>query len=155
MSLYFEELDYRPTPMGALSLRRRRELSMGVDVFEIKLGDDYLMSSLFTASETALARLALAELPGADLDVVVGGLGLGYTCVYRKLDSAIAVMEAAQDWPRGNGAAALDLTMKRGVLLQRSMCPHYDRRRKRRGPGADAPHRTRSCGRGIPVGSSR
>jgi hypothetical protein len=38
MSLYFEELDYRLTPIGALSLRRRRELSLGVDVFEIKLG---------------------------------------------------------------------------------------------------------------------
>jgi hypothetical protein len=38
-----------------------------------------LMSSLFTASEIALARLGLAELSGADLDVVVGGLGLGYT----------------------------------------------------------------------------
>ena len=79
MSSYFEELDYRPTPIGALSLRRRRELSLGVDVFEIKLGDEYLMSSLFTASEIALARLGLAELSGADLDVVVGGLGLGYT----------------------------------------------------------------------------
>ena len=27
---YFEELDYRPTPIGALSLRRRRELSLGI-----------------------------------------------------------------------------------------------------------------------------
>ena len=71
MSLHFEELEYRPTPIGALSLRRRRELSLGVDVFEIKLGDEYLMSSLFTASEIALARLGLAELSGADLDVVV------------------------------------------------------------------------------------
>jgi spermidine synthase len=79
MSLYFEELDYRPTPIGVLSLRRRRELSLGVDVFEIKLGDEYLMSSLFTTSEIALARLGLAELSGADLEVVVGGLGLGYT----------------------------------------------------------------------------
>jgi spermidine synthase len=79
MSLYFEELDYRLTPIGALSLRRRRELSLGVDVFEIKLGDEYLMSSLFTASEIALARLGLAELSGPCLDVVVGGLGLGYT----------------------------------------------------------------------------
>src|SRR5436190_15647026 len=44
MSLDFEELDYRPTPIGALSLRRRRELKLGVDVFEIKLGDEFLMS---------------------------------------------------------------------------------------------------------------
>jgi spermidine synthase len=79
MSLYFEELDWRPTPIGALSLRRRRELSLGLDVYEIKLGEVFLMSSLFTASEVALARLALANLSGTDLDVVVGGLGLGYT----------------------------------------------------------------------------
>jgi spermidine synthase len=79
MSALFEELDYRATPIGALSLRRRRELRLGVDVFEIKLGEDFLMSSLFTESEIALARLGLAELAGRNLDVVVGGLGLGYT----------------------------------------------------------------------------
>src|SRR6202051_2711439 len=79
MSLNFEELDYRLTPIGGLILRRRRELSLGVDIFEIKLGDEFLMSSLFTASEIALARLGLAELSEPNLDVVVGGLGLGYT----------------------------------------------------------------------------
>ncbi|MDF1779382.1 MAG: spermidine synthase [Rhizobiaceae bacterium] len=79
MSKYFEELDYRPTPIGALSLRRRREMSLGVDVFEIKLGEEFLMSSLFTTSEIALSHLGLAELNGSNLDVVVGGLGLGYT----------------------------------------------------------------------------
>jgi spermidine synthase len=79
MSTNFEELDYRPSPIGAVSLRRRRELSLDIDVFEIKLGDEFLMSSLFTASEIALARLALEQLAGEGLDVAVGGLGLGYT----------------------------------------------------------------------------
>ena len=79
MSRFFEELDYRPTPIGALTLRRRWQLSLGVDVFEIKLGDEHLMSSLFTASEIALAELGLAVLAGDDLDIVVGGLGLGHT----------------------------------------------------------------------------
>jgi spermidine synthase len=79
MSLYFEELDFRPTAMGALSLRRRRHLASGVDIYEIKLGDEFLMSSLFTVAEIALARLGLAGLERADLDVIVGGLGLGYT----------------------------------------------------------------------------
>jgi spermidine synthase len=79
MSLYFEELDFRPTPMGVLSLRRRRHLTSGIDVYEIKLGDEFLMSSQFTVAEIALARLGLAALDRADLDVVVGGLGLGYT----------------------------------------------------------------------------
>ena len=79
MSVFFEELDYRPTPMGALSLRRRRSPSSGLDVYEIKLGDEYLMSSQFTAAEIDLARLGLAALTRRDIDVVVGGLGLGYT----------------------------------------------------------------------------
>ncbi|MEQ9315044.1 MAG: spermidine synthase, partial [Henriciella sp.] len=54
-------------------------------------GDEHLMSSLFTASEIALAKLGLAALgdaPEAGWDVVVGGLGLGYT--------AAAVLEDPQ-----------------------------------------------------------
>jgi spermidine synthase len=65
--------------MGVLSLRRRRDLSGGANIYEIKLDDEFLMSSLFTASEIVLAQLGLAGLPGPYLDVVVGGLGLGYT----------------------------------------------------------------------------
>jgi spermidine synthase len=79
MSSHFQELDYCPTPIGTLMLRRRRDPSTGADLFEIKLGDDFLMSSQFTASEVALADLGLAGLEGQGLDVVVGGLGLGYT----------------------------------------------------------------------------
>lgn len=82
MSARFEEIDWRPTPMGEISLRRRRDPSTGADVYEVKLGDEFLMSSLFTAGEIALAELGLAEAEGtgdAELDVVVGGLGLGYT----------------------------------------------------------------------------
>src|SRR6195952_4230228 len=79
MSVNFEELDFRPTPMGVLSLRRRRSLSTGLDIYEIKLGDEFLMSSQFTVAEIELARLGLAALDRADIDVVVGGLGLGYT----------------------------------------------------------------------------
>lgn len=79
MSVNFQELDYRQTPMGPLTLRQRREIKLGVDVYEIKLGEEFLMSSLFTVAEVALADLAIAELSGPDLDVVVGGLGLGYT----------------------------------------------------------------------------
>lgn len=111
MSLFFEELDYRETPIGALSLRRRRELALDVDVIEIKLGDEFLMSSLFTVSEIALARLGLAELnadgcPAGGLDVVVGGLGLGYTAQAALEDQAVGslivveALEAVIDWHR-------------------------------------------------------
>ena len=79
MSARFEEIDWRPTPMGEISLRRRRDPLSGDDVYEVKLGDEYLMSSLFTTGEIELTRIGLAELPEAPLDVVVGGLGLGYT----------------------------------------------------------------------------
>lgn len=79
MDPFFEELDYCPTPIGPVSLRHRMELTLKREVYEIKLGDEFLMSSLFTASEEALARLGIAALDGNRLDVVVGGLGLGYT----------------------------------------------------------------------------
>ena len=79
MSFLFEELDYAPTPIGAVSLRRRREPKLGRDVLEVLLREEHLMSDAFTASEVALADLALAALPDRPLEVVVGGLGLGYT----------------------------------------------------------------------------
>ncbi|WP_274426070.1 spermidine synthase [Chelativorans sp. YIM 93263] len=79
MSAYFQELDYQITSLGGLSLRRRRDLASGEDIYEIKLNEDFLMSSQFTTSEKALATLGLGELSGGGFDVVVGGLGLGYT----------------------------------------------------------------------------
>jgi spermidine synthase len=80
MSRNFEELDYRQTPLGELTLRRRRILSLDdLEVFEVKLGDSFLMSSLFHHVEEALADLGLAGLDSSQIDVVVGGLGLGYT----------------------------------------------------------------------------
>jgi len=79
VSARFEELHWSQTKMGPLCLRRRLEPSLQVDVYEVKLGDEFLMSSLFTIAEIELARLGLAEVSGTDLDVVVGGLGLGYT----------------------------------------------------------------------------
>ncbi|KGF70600.1 spermidine synthase [Hoeflea sp. BAL378] len=104
MSKLFEELDYRPTPIGALVLRRRREARLGVDILEIKLGEEHLMSDLFTASEIALAELGLAACDGEGLDVVVGGLGLGYTAK-AALDNArtgslivVEYLEAVIDW---------------------------------------------------------
>lgn len=80
MSANFEELAYHETPLGELMLRRRRLLSLGgIDVYEVKLGDAFLMSSLFHDVEEALAHRGLGELHGDKWDVVVGGLGLGYT----------------------------------------------------------------------------
>ncbi len=80
MSANFEEIDYQETPLGPVSLRRQRLKILGDrEIHEVKLGNDYLMSSLFTKVEEELARSGLTATPGDKLTVVVGGLGLGYT----------------------------------------------------------------------------
>ncbi len=79
MSRIFEELDRQPTAIGEISLRRRLEPTLQVDVFEVKIGEDGLMSSLITDGERAVSTLGLAATANTELDVVVGGLGLGYT----------------------------------------------------------------------------
>ena len=102
MSRLFEELDYQVTPIGAVSLRRRRILSLDTDVWEVLLGDEHLMSSLFTASEIALAKLGLAALGEATergWDVVVGGLGLGYTAAAVLEDERVRALEVVEFLP--------------------------------------------------------
>ena len=76
----FAALDYQETPLGAISQRRRSEPRLGGKIlYEVKLGEEFLMSSLFVQAEEELAVLALQSLDAEKLDVVVGGLGLGYT----------------------------------------------------------------------------
>ncbi len=121
MSKLFEELDYSHTSLGELILRRRRYVGLDAEVYEVKLGDDFLMSSLFTASEEALGRLGVQHARrnraatgnqgaggdrSAGLDVVVGGLGLGYTAA-AVLESAavrsllvVEYLEPVIDWHR-------------------------------------------------------
>ncbi len=79
MGRLIEELDYRATPMGPLILRRRWVAAIDADVVEVILGEEHLMSSLFTVGETELAVRGLAAAKGRSLKVLVGGLGLGYT----------------------------------------------------------------------------
>ena len=72
----------------------------------MKLDDEYLMSSLFTEAEQQLATLGLSRLEG-ELDVVVGGLGLGYTAaevLKNKMVSRLLVIDLFQaviDWHQG------------------------------------------------------
>lgn len=104
MSRRFEELDRRATPLGEISLRRRLEPTLQVDVYEAMLGEEHLMSSLFTTAEIALADLVLPKVPGAALDVVVGGLGLGYTAqaalAHERLQSlwVLEALDEVIDW---------------------------------------------------------
>ena len=86
----FEELDWQETPIGELTLRRRTEPAVGEEIYEVKLGDEYLMSSLFTVAEEELSNLGLAAASDDDLSVLVGGLGLGYTAVAALRDARVA-----------------------------------------------------------------
>lgn len=99
MSARFEEIDRRDTPIGEISVRRRLEPTLNIDVYEVKLGDEFLMSSLFTVAEIALADLALAACsatePGS-LDVVVGGLGLGYTARAALADARVRTLHVVE-----------------------------------------------------------
>jgi len=104
MTARFAELAWQDTPLGIVSLRRRLEPKLDVDVYEVKLNDDFLMSSLFTVVEIELAHLGLAEVSGDELDVLVGGLGLGYTAqaalTHPRVRSLTVVeaFEAVIDW---------------------------------------------------------
>lgn len=89
--MLFEELSFHETPLGELTLRRRAEPRLNdVVIYEVKLGDEFLMSSLFTVGERALANLGLARLGNTHgLEVVVGGLGLGYTAAEALKDERV------------------------------------------------------------------
>ncbi|MEL6892983.1 MAG: spermidine synthase [Actinomycetota bacterium] len=100
MSRAFEEIDHQTTPMGDISLRRRLEPTLQVDVYEVKLDDEFLMSSLFTATEEAVAHLGLAALSGGDLDVIVGGLGLGHTAKAALDDERVTRLQVVEVLPQ-------------------------------------------------------
>ena len=95
----FEELDWQPTRMGDLTLRLRTEPTTGELIYEVKLGDEYLMSSLFTVAEEELATLGLAAAVGSDLAVLVGGLGLGYTAVAALGDDRVGALTVIDALP--------------------------------------------------------
>ncbi|MDM7831294.1 polyamine aminopropyltransferase [Cellulomonas edaphi] len=102
-----EELDWQRTPIGAISLRRRVEPTTGREVHEVKLDDDFLMSSLFVEAEVALADIGLDRLAGRQgVRVVVGGLGLGYTAAavlaHHEVGSLVVVdaLQPVIDWHR-------------------------------------------------------
>ena len=107
MSDFYEELDYKETTLGALTLRRRREpIAENAIVFEVKLNDEFLMSSLFTEGETALASIALDLLNRSEIDLIIGGLGLGFTTaaalehISVRTVVVIEVLDAVIEWHR-------------------------------------------------------
>lgn len=122
MSKLFEELDRQMTPMGEISVRRRLDPILDADVFEVKLGDEHLMSNIFTAAEIALADLSLAELDRGDLDVVVGGLGLGYTARAALADPRVRSVEVVEALPAVIGWHQRRILPEAGQLMDDDRC---------------------------------
>ncbi len=96
-----EILAYEDSPLGPLCLRRRQLLSApGTVVTEVTLNHAFLMSSYNTASERALAHIALDIHTGTELRVLVGGLGLGYTAHAVLASSRVAAVEVVEFLPQ-------------------------------------------------------
>jgi spermidine synthase len=103
----FEILAAEESAIGMICLRQRGIPSEpGAVVTEITLDHQFLMSSENTASERVLATRAIELHGGRDLDVLVGGLGLGYTA-HAALDTgSVARVEVVEllapviDWLR-------------------------------------------------------
>jgi len=99
--LNLEILAYEESPLGLLCLRRRELLSQpGTIVTEVTLNHEFLMSSLYTDSERGLARIALQMHSGYNLQVLVGGLGLGYTAREALLAKCVAQVEVVELLPQ-------------------------------------------------------
>ena len=127
MTRRVEELDFQQTPMGELVLRRRLEPSLGVEVFEVILGEEHVMSTLFTAGEVALAVLGLAALDGTGLDgtgldVVVGGLGLGFTARAALADPRVRALQVVEALPEVIGWHERGLLPYAAVLTSDERC---------------------------------
>jgi transposase-like protein len=91
---------------------RERIVQLALDEPELsprELATRFTDTANYFVSEASVYRLLKAH------DLITG--------VYRKLDSAIMVVKAAEDRLRCDGADALNRAMKRGVLVQRSMSP--------------------------------
>ncbi len=110
MQPIFEEIDFQQTPLGDISLRRRSEPRLdNVIIYEVKLNEEFLMSSLFTEAEIQLSILGLKQVQDTfgsseKLDIIVGGLGLGYTAASVLENTAVTslnvidVMQPVINW---------------------------------------------------------
>jgi spermidine synthase len=67
--------------------------AIDADVIEVILGEEHLMSSLFTVGETELAVRGLAAAKSGPLRVLVGGLGLGYTARAALADTRVTSVD--------------------------------------------------------------
>ncbi len=95
-----EILAYEETPLGVLCLRKRQSLqNPEITVTEITLNHEFLMSSYYTESEQALSTIALEMHGGKDLNILIGGLGLGYTANEALLSDKIQSVDVVELLP--------------------------------------------------------
>ncbi len=91
-------------PRGEVVLRRRTEDNAG-EVFELRVNGVFVMDTRETSTEHALAEVALAQVADPR-NVLVGGLGLGYTMrsvledVRVEKCVVVEIEEALIDWMR-------------------------------------------------------
>lgn len=106
----YAEIARAETERGEVVLRSRRDSEQAAPVLELRVNGVFVMDSLETSSERALAEhtLALVDRPAA---VLVGGLGLGYTAHAVLADSrvekltVVEIEEALVGWMRDGTAA--------------------------------------------------
>jgi spermidine synthase len=101
----YTEVARAESERGELVLRERRPDASGPPVLELRANGVFVMDSAETTSEVALAAAAL-ELVAEPRDVLVGGLGLGFTLQAVLTDprvarcSVVEVEQALVDWMR-------------------------------------------------------
>ena len=96
-----EILASEESPIGLLVLSQRPMLGdPDTLVTEITLDHQTLMSSYITGSERALAGISLNLHPGKTLNVLIGGLGLGYTAHEVLKSDRTAMVEVVELLPQ-------------------------------------------------------
>lgn len=118
------ELGRASGPHGEVALRRRTTDDGAVHL-ELVVDGVFAMDDVDTSTEEALATETLARCPGDGLQVLVGGLGLGWTAATALAEPRVAVVDVAElqaplvEWagrgllpalPTGDGRLALHVT---------------------------------------------
>jgi spermidine synthase len=90
-----ETLGRAEGPRGEVALRRRTTDDGGTHL-ELVVDGVFAMDDVDTTTERALATEALRRLPGRDLRVLVGGLGLGWTAATALADPRVGTVEVVE-----------------------------------------------------------
>ena len=90
-----ETLGRAEGPRGEVALRRRTTDDGGTHL-ELVVDGVFAMDDVDTTTERALAAEALRRLPGRDLRVLVGGLGLGWTAATALAEPRVGAVEVVE-----------------------------------------------------------